>query len=60
VKKGGRQIGCGLLMLIVGGIITAISYGTASGRNGTYVITIGLFVIGGITLLVGLYRWVNS
>ncbi|MFQ5826521.1 MAG: hypothetical protein ACE5IA_04095, partial [Dehalococcoidia bacterium] len=58
-RGGGKQIGCGLLMLVVGGIITGITYAAASG-GGAYIITTGLFIVGGINLLIGLYRWLTS
>ena len=58
-KEGGKQIGCGLLMLVVGGIITGLGYAAASG-GGTYLITTGLFIVGGITLIMGLYKWLTS
>lgn len=51
-KEGGKSIGCGLLMLIVGGIIWAITGGG--------IIMVGLLIIGGITLLVGFFRWITS
>lgn len=59
-RDGGKSIGCGLLMLIVGGIITGLTYSAASEGGGTYVVTTGLFLIGGITLLVGIYKWLTS
>ena len=58
-KEGGKQIGCGLLMLIVGGIVTGLTYAAAEG-GGTYFVTTGLFIAGGITLIVGLYKWLTS
>ena len=58
-KEGGKSIGCGLLMLIVGGIVTGLTYSAASG-GGTYIVTTGLFIVGGITLIVGLYKWLTS
>lgn len=58
-KEGGKAIGCGLLMLIVGGIITGVTYAAASG-GGMYIVTTGLFIVGGITLIVGLYKWLTS
>lgn len=58
-KEGGKAIGCGLLMLIVGGIITGITYAAASG-GGTYLVTTGLFIAGGLSLIVGLYKWLTS
>jgi curved DNA-binding protein CbpA len=58
-KEGGKGIGCGLLMLIVGGIITGAGYEAATG-GGTYIITVGLFIVGAITLVRGLYKWFTS
>lgn len=58
-KAGGKQIGCGLLMLVVGGIITGITWAAASG-GGTYIITTGLLVVGAINLLIGIFRWLTS
>lgn len=58
-KEGGKAIGCGLLMLIVGGVVTGVTYASASG-GGTYIVTTGLFIVGGITLIVGLYKWLTS
>jgi hypothetical protein len=46
-------IGLGLLML--GGLITGVSYSAAIG-GGRYVITTGLFLVGGYQVLKGLYR----
>lgn len=60
-KEGTKAIGCGLLMLIVGGLLTGLSYLAASGpQGGTYFVTIGLFIVGGLTLLTGLYKWFTS
>jgi len=59
-KEGGKQIGCGLLMLIVGGIVTGISYTGAAEIGGGYIITTGLFFVGTITLIYGLYRWLTN
>ena len=58
-KEGLKGIGCGLIMLVVGGIITAITYSAASG-GGTYIVTTGLFIVGAITLIVGFIRWITS
>jgi curved DNA-binding protein CbpA len=58
-KAGGKQIGCGLLMLIIGGIITWLTYEAAS-EGGTYIVTTGLFIVGGITFIIGFFRWLTS
>lgn len=55
VRKGGaKSIGCGLLMLIVGGIITGVTY-TAAAGGGYYFVTIGLFIAGVLAVLRGLF-----
>lgn len=58
-REGGKSIGCGLLMLIVGGIVTAATYAAAE-AGGVYFVTIGLFIAGGLALLRGLYQWFMS
>ena len=58
-KEGLKGIGCGLLMVIAGAIITGLTYSAAS-DGGSYVVTTGLFVVGGITFIVGFIRWVTS
>jgi uncharacterized OB-fold protein len=57
-KEGGKQMGCGLLMLIVGGIITGVSY-LAAHQDGTYILTYGLIIIGLINLIIGFIRWLR-
>ena len=49
-----RPLMWGIGMVVLGGIITLVTYATASG-GGTYVITTGLFVVGGINLIRGIY-----
>jgi len=58
-REGGKQIGCGFLMLIVGGIITGLTFLIAA-PGGTFIVTTGLFIVGAITLIVGLVRWLSS
>jgi hypothetical protein len=53
--SGRESIGCGLLMLAVGGLATLLGYWAAS-DNGYYVFTIGLFIAGGLSLLRGLWK----
>jgi uncharacterized membrane protein YvbJ len=57
--NGLASMGCGVVLLAVGGIITWATYSAASG-GGTYVVTTGLFIVGGIALLRGLWRWYES
>lgn len=63
-KEGGKSIGCGLLMLVVGGIITGVSYLVASEgalpENFMTRLAVGIIVFGGISLLIGIFRWLTS
>jgi hypothetical protein len=59
-KEGGKAMGCGLLMLIVGGVITLVSYRMAEGTGGMFFVMWGLIGIGVITMLVGFFRWLTS
>ncbi|MFQ2917788.1 hypothetical protein ACK3YF_00915 [Aeromonas allosaccharophila] len=55
-RKGGlKTLGIGVALLAFGGVITAVTY-SAAGPGGTYVITSGLFLVGAITILRGLWR----
>jgi hypothetical protein len=49
-----RPLMWGIGLLVLGGIITLGTYSAASG-GGTYVVTTGLFVVGGINLVRGIY-----
>ena len=51
-KEGGKGIGCGVLMLVVGIILTALTGGA--------IIFYGLIIVGAITLIVGFFRWITS
>ena len=60
-REGKKSIGCGLAMLIVGGLVTGITYLAASGpEGGTYLVTTGLFICGAITLVVGIVQYLRS
>ena len=55
-RKGGlKTIGIGVALIALGGVITAATYLVAS-PGGTYVITFGLFLVGALTVLRGLWR----
>ena len=49
-----HNIMIGLLLLVVGVIITAVTYDSASQQGGTYIIAWGPMVYGGIRLFKGL------
>jgi len=55
--RAAGSFGCGLLMLAVGGIVTGLTYAVASGPGGgTYLVTTGLFIVGGISILRGIWQ----
>lgn len=49
-----RPLLFGLGMLLLGGVITASTY-SAANAGGTYVVTTGLFAVGGINIARGLW-----
>jgi len=54
-KRGMKTVAMGVGFLLLGGVITAITYSAASG-GGTYVVTTGLFLVGALTIAKGLWR----
>ncbi|MBI4333343.1 MAG: hypothetical protein HY673_18925 [Chloroflexi bacterium] len=58
-RPGLKLIGCGVLMLIVGGIITGLTYAAASRHpeGGIYIVTRGLFFWGVINIIIGIVKW---
>lgn len=59
IKKGKMQIIVGILLIVVGAIVTGISVLLAS-KSGTYYIYTGLFVVGGINIVIGFIRYIAS
>jgi len=55
-EPGCLYIGFGLILLAVGGVVTWLTYSAAKEQGGYYVITIGLFLAGGLSLLRGLWK----
>jgi len=55
-EQGLKTMGCGLLMAIVGGAITGITYAAAS-EGGYYFVMTGLIFFGAIYFLKGLYHF---
>jgi hypothetical protein len=53
-SRRNADIGFGLVLLIVGILITAVTYDSASQQGGTYVIAYGPIVVGAIRLIRGL------
>jgi hypothetical protein len=49
----------GIVFLVLGAVITGITYSLASG-GGTYVVTTGLFVVGGINIIIGIFKFLSS
>jgi hypothetical protein len=54
-QEGLRLFLTGVACLIIGIVVTGITYSLAS-NGGTYFVTTGLFVSGGVNMLRGLYR----
>ncbi len=58
IRKGAaKQLGIGVLMLVVGVMITAATYSMAS-NGGMYVVAYGPIIFGAISVLRGLFRLV--
>jgi hypothetical protein len=51
-KNGKKQLGFGLVMLLLGAIVTVASYNSAE-LGGTYIVTTGLFLVGIINAIRG-------
>ena len=58
-KAGIKTLLIGVGFLVAGGVITAVTYSAASG-GGTYVVTTGLFLVGAINVLRGLFRMASG
>lgn len=54
-KAGLETLAAGVGLIVLGGIITAATY-SAAAPGGTYIVTTGLFLVGGLTVLRGLWR----
>jgi hypothetical protein len=54
--KGRTDIGFGVVLLVVGIVITAVTYGSASSEGGTYIIAYGPMIVGVIRIFRGLAR----
>jgi hypothetical protein len=57
-RMGGlKNLGIGVVLLVLGFIVTLGTYMMAD-PGGTFMVTTGLFVIGGINMLIGLFRFI--
>lgn len=54
--KGRTDLGFGLVLLVIGIVITAVTYGSASQGGGTYIIAYGPMIVGVIRIFRGLAR----
>ena len=52
--RGQTQLAFGVVLLLVGIIITAATYGSASTQGGTYIIAYGPIIVGVIKIVRGL------
>lgn len=55
-RQGGRELGIGLLLLVIGIVVTAATYSAAQDTGGRYVLAYGPIVIGIINIFRGLYH----
>jgi len=54
-SRGAGQLGVGVLLVLVGIVITAVTYGSASAQGGgTYIVAYGPIVFGVISIIRGL------
>ena len=49
----------GIGFLALGAIVTGVTYSMASG-GGTYVVTTGLFAVGGIYVIIGFFKFLSN
>ena len=54
--KGTSDIGIGLVLLVIGIVVTAVTYGSASESGGTYIIAYGPMIVGVIRIFRGMAR----
>lgn len=54
--KGRTDLGYGLVLLVIGIVITAVTYGSASEGGGTYIVAYGPIIVGLIRIFRGLAR----
>ena len=55
-RQGGRELGIGLLLLVIGVVVTAATYSSVQDTGGRYVIAYGPIVVGVINIFRGLYH----
>jgi len=53
---GLKRLGIGVAILAIGGVITGATYASASRSGGGYMVTTGLFLVGAINVLRGLWE----
>jgi hypothetical protein len=58
-KVAGQYFLKGIVFLALGTIVTGITYSMASG-GGTYIVTTGLFVVGGINTIIGVIKYISN
>ncbi len=56
LKMGLINMGVGVAIAAVGVVATVVSYSLVSGGGGTYIVTMGAFIVGGWRFLVGLVQ----
>ena len=53
-SRASGQLTLGVALLVVGVVITAVTYGSATGGGGTYIIAYGPIIVGVIKVIRGL------
>ena len=59
MKVAGEYFLKGVGFLALGAIVTGVTYSMASG-GGTYVVTTGLFAVGGIYVIIGFFKYLSN
>ena len=55
-KQGGRELVIGLVLLVIGVVITAATYNAAHENGGRYVLAYGPIAVGAINIIRGLFH----
>ena len=55
-ESGSSDVVLGLVLIVIGVLITAVTYGSASKSGGTYLVAYGPIIVGVIKLFRGLAR----
>ena len=54
--QGARELGIGLVLLVIGIVVTAVTYNAVKDSGGRYVLAYGPIAIGAINIIRGLFH----